>query len=73
MGRKPSAAIQNPAGKRFMPIEVGNAVEPEAGDGGPTDKEGVLAAIAELADRTRQREWSPALKHVLISYRPGVQ
>ena len=67
MGRKPSKIVQNPAGKRFTTASIRDAVEPEDRDGGPTDKAGMVAAAAELADRTRSGNWSPTLDRVLIS------
>jgi hypothetical protein len=65
IGKKSSKAIQNPAGRRFDARTVRDAVEPEDRDGGPTDKTGMIAAVAELADRTWRHNWAPILGGVL--------
>jgi hypothetical protein len=70
MGRKPSKIIQNSAGKRFTSISIRDAVEPEDREGGPTDKAGMTAAVAELADRTRRKHWT-GLNGILIPGAPG--
>jgi hypothetical protein len=66
MRLKPSRTVQNPAGKRFTAGTIRDVVEPEERDGGPTDKDGLAALAAELADRVEHRNWSPTLDHVLV-------
>jgi hypothetical protein len=65
MGKKPSVAIQYPAGKKLDRKVIRELLEPEDSEGGPTDKQGMTAVVCELADRTYRNDWSPALSHVL--------
>jgi hypothetical protein len=51
-GKRHGVMITNPAGARLTAASVGAVLEAEAADGGPTDKEGMTAAVSELADRT---------------------
>jgi pimeloyl-ACP methyl ester carboxylesterase len=66
MGRKPSRDVQYPAGQKLDRKSIGDYLEPEESDGGPTDAEGMTAAACELADRTYHRSWAPLLPHVLV-------
>ena len=66
MGRKPSHEVQSPAGRRFDPKVIRDLVEPEDKDGGPTDKQGMTAAVCELADRTYRKNWTPVLNRILV-------
>lgn len=65
MGRTPSRVIQHPAGQKIDRQTIASLLEPEAAEGGPTDKQGMTAAICELADRTDRHRWSPVLNNVL--------
>ena len=65
MGKKSSHPIQYPAGRRIDAKIVRNLLEPEAQNGGPTDKQGMTAVACELADRTYHNKWAPVLAHVL--------
>lgn len=38
----------------------------EEANGGPSDSQGVAAAVSELADRTRRSNWAPVLTAVLV-------
>jgi hypothetical protein len=69
MGREPSKTIQNQAGTRLERSTIQDQLEPENSDGGPTDREGMTAAVCELADRTHENVWSPVLKQTLIPLR----
>jgi hypothetical protein len=66
MGRPPSGAVQNPAGRKLDRRGIANLVEPEADAGGPTDVEGMTAAACELADRTQTKTWTPTLTKPLV-------
>jgi hypothetical protein len=44
MGRKPSRDVQYPAGQKLDRKSIGDYLEPEESDGGPTDAEGMTAA-----------------------------
>ena len=66
MGKKPPVAIQYPAGKKLDRKIIRELLEPEDSEGGPTDKQGMTAAVCELADRTYRNNWSPILSHVLV-------
>ena len=66
MGKKPSRAVQSPAGRRLDRGMIRDLVEPESTDGGPTDREGMIAVACELADRTNYNKWSPVLNRVLV-------
>lgn len=66
MGRKPSRAVQNPAGRRLDRTLMRDLVEPESKDGGPTDKQGMHAVACELADRTYRKNWAPVLNRILV-------
>ena len=65
-GRKPSRAVQNPAGQRLDRKTITNLLEPEEANGGPSDAQGMAAAVSELADRTYRSNWTPALTTVLV-------
>jgi len=65
MGRKPSRVVQYPAGAKLDRNKISNLLEPEMAEGGPSDKQGMTAAVCELADRTERNNWSPKLKHTL--------
>ena len=65
MAKKPSRAIQHPAGKKLDRKTIRELLEPEDSEGGPTDKEGMTAVVCELADRTYRNDWSPVLTRVL--------
>jgi hypothetical protein len=65
-GRKPAQAVQNPAGQRLDRNTITNQLEPEEANGGPSDANGMAAAVSELADRTYRNNWTPALTTVLI-------
>jgi hypothetical protein len=67
MGRPPSTVIQFPALQKISRGNIRELLEPEASEGGPTDKQGMSAAVCELADRTQFNVWSPVLERVLIS------
>ena len=65
-GRKPARAVQNPAGQRLDRKTITNLLEPEEANGGPSDAQGMAAAVSELADRTYRSNWTPALTTVLV-------
>lgn len=65
MGKKPSHKVQSPAGRRLDRRVIGDLVEPEDKDGGPTDKQGMTAVACELADRTYRKKWTPVLNRIL--------
>ena len=65
-GRKPSRAVQHPAGQRLDRKTITNLLEPEEANGGPSDAQGMAAAVSELADRTYRSNWTPALTTVLV-------
>jgi hypothetical protein len=69
MGKKPSVAIQYPAGKKLDRKIIRELLEPEDSEGGPTDKQGMTAAVCELADRTYRNDWSPTLTQVLVIHK----
>jgi hypothetical protein len=69
MGKRPSKTIQYPAFQRLDRSSIRDLLEPEEGEGGPTDKEGVTAAICEIADRTHLNTWTPVLRQVLVAPR----
>ena len=58
--------IQNRAGQKLDRSTIQELLEPENDDGGPTDKQGMTAAVCELADRTYRKEWAPVLDRVLV-------
>jgi hypothetical protein len=64
--RKPSRVVQNPAGQRLDRHTIDTLLEPEEANGGPSDAQGMAAAVSELADRTRRRNWAPVLTAVLV-------
>jgi hypothetical protein len=66
MGRKPSHAVQSPAGRRLDRQVIDGLVEPEDKDGGPTDNQGMNAVACELADRTYRNNWAPLLNRTLV-------
>jgi hypothetical protein len=66
MGRKPSRAVQSPAGRRLDRRIMRDLAEPEGKDGGPTDNQGMNAVACELADRTYRKNWAPVLNRVLV-------
>jgi hypothetical protein len=70
IAKKPSRAIQNPAGGKINRETVLELLEPEAKDGGPTDAQGMTAAACEVADRTYNNNWAPVLTQVLADVRP---
>jgi hypothetical protein len=72
MGKKPSRAVQYPAGRKLDRGAIRNLVEPEAEDGGPTDREGMIAVACELADRTKYSNWSRVLNRVLLNAKESV-
>jgi hypothetical protein len=55
MGTSPVRSVQNPAGQRLDRSTIAGLVEPEQANGGPSDAEGMAAAVSELADRTPQQ------------------
>jgi hypothetical protein len=65
-GRKLARAVQNPAGRRLDRNTITNRLEPEEANGGPSDAQGMAAAVSELADRTYRSNWTPALTTVLV-------
>jgi hypothetical protein len=65
MGKKPTLVIQQPAGRKIVRKTIQSLLEPESDEGGPTDKEGMTAAVCELADRTYRNVWSPVLAAIL--------
>ena len=65
MAKKPSRAIQNPAGQKINRKTIRELLEPEADDGGPTDRQAMTAAACELADRTYHNNWAAVLNQVL--------
>jgi para-nitrobenzyl esterase len=66
MGRTPARGVQNPAGQRLDRSRIGSLLEPEEVNGGPSDAQGVAAAVSELADRTYRSNWTPVLTSVLV-------
>jgi hypothetical protein len=71
MGRKPSRAVQSPAGRRLDRGVIRGLVEPEDKDGGPTDNQGMNAVACELADRTYRKNWTPVLNRILVQRKPA--
>ena len=65
MGRKPARVVQNPAGQRLDRSRIGSLLEPEEANGGPSDAQGMAAAVSELADRTHRSNWAPVLTAVV--------
>jgi hypothetical protein len=45
---------------------IASVLVPEAANGGPSDAQGMAAAAAELADRTRRNIWTAELSAVLV-------
>jgi hypothetical protein len=72
MGRRPSRVVQCPAGQRLDRQVIRDLLEPEAKDGGPTDKQGMTAVACELADRTYRKKWTPVLTQTLVRQKPKV-
>ncbi|HZO51485.1 MAG TPA: hypothetical protein VFB63_02150 [Bryobacteraceae bacterium] len=70
MGKKPSREVQYSAGRKLDRGVVRDLVEAEAEEGGPTDKEGMIAVACELADRTNYDNWSPVLTQILLQKTP---
>ena len=68
MRRIPSRRVQNGAGLRLDRTMMSSRLVPEEHNGGPTDAQGMGAAVAELADRTRMNNWSAELSLVLVKY-----
>ncbi len=68
MGRKPSREVQYPAHRKIDRRVIRDLVEPAEKKGGPTDREGMTAAICELADRTYFDNWMPVLNQALIHH-----
>jgi len=66
MGKSPARGVQNPAGQRLDRSGIANLLEPEEANGGPSDAQGVAAAVSELADRTHRSNWAPVLTSVLV-------
>ena len=64
--------VQSPAGRRLDRQVIRDLVEPEAKDGGPTDKQGMTAVACELADRTYRKNWTPVLTRTLVQQKPKV-
>ena len=58
--------MQNPAGQRLDRNTTSQWLEPEEANGGPSDAQGMAAAVSELADRTYRSNWTPALTTVLV-------
>jgi hypothetical protein len=73
MGKKPSREVQVPAGRRLDREVIGDLVEPEDDNGGPSDKQGMTAVACELADRTYLKNWAPVLNRVLVQQKPKVR
>lgn len=74
MGKKPSREIQYPAMNRVVGSAISDLLEPEPSDGGPTNPQGMAAAMSELADRVRLDDWTPRLAGVLHTYeRTGLE
>jgi hypothetical protein len=66
MRKRPVRVVQYPAGKGLDRKVIATVLEPEEVNGGPSDAQGMAAAAAELADRTRRNNWTPELSAVLI-------
>ena len=65
-GRKPSRAVQNPAGQRLDRKTITNLLEPEEADGGSSDAQGMAATVSELAGDNLRSNRTPALTTVLV-------
>jgi hypothetical protein len=63
MGREPVRRIQCPAMQRLAPATITDWLEPTEA----SFSIGMRAAVAELADRTQLRKWSPQLDNVLMA------
>jgi alpha,alpha-trehalase len=67
-GRRVAAAAMGPidtpvaASQRVRDVSL---LEPEEADGGPSDAQGMAAAVSELADRTHRSDWAPMLTAIL--------
>jgi hypothetical protein len=57
--------FQQPARRKIDRKTIQSLLEPESDEGGSTDKEGMTAAVCELADRTYRNVWSPVLAAIL--------
>jgi hypothetical protein len=66
MGKKTSRGVQYPAGRHLDRKHVSDFLEPEGNQGGPSDAQGMSAAVCELADRTYRNNWRPTLTRVLV-------
>jgi hypothetical protein len=69
MGSKLSRPVQFPAGTRLDRRTIRDYLESENTEGGPTDKQGMSAAVCELADRTYRNNWAPVLEKGLVTYK----
>jgi hypothetical protein len=66
MGKSPGRGVQNPAGQRLDRDTINGLLESEEANGGPSDAQGMAAAVSELADRTYRSNWTPVLTTVLV-------
>jgi len=64
MGKSPARSVQNSAGQRLDRSGIARLLEPEEANGGPSDAQGMAAAVSELADRTYRNNWTPVLTPV---------
>jgi hypothetical protein len=67
MGKNPARIVQYPAGKRLDRGIISNLLELEEAHGGPSDSQGMVAAVSELADRTYRSNWAAELTGVLVN------
>ena len=66
MKKRPTRIVQFPAGQGLDRAMIASVLVPEAAKGGPSDAQGMVAAAAELADRTHRNIWAAELSAVLI-------
>jgi hypothetical protein len=66
MKKRPTRIVQFPAGHGLDRAMIASVLVPEAAKGGPSDAQGMVAAAAELADRTHRNIWAAELSAVLI-------
>jgi len=66
MKKRPTRIVQFPAGQGLDRAMIASVLVPEAAKGGPSDAQGMVAAAAELADRTHRNIWAAELSAVLV-------
>jgi hypothetical protein len=70
MKKRPTRIVQFPAGQGLDRAMIASVLVPEAAKGGPSDAQGMVAAAAELADRTHRNIGQPNCRQCSSSDEP---